>query len=815
MTTKAVVPVDMLDIPWSKEAEEAVIGAVLVSGNLFPLLQAFLYPRHFFLVRHRFVWQAFVALAARGEAIDMMSVATQLQDTDREEFKNIGAFAEMIRLTQCCQDSYHAETYGKQVHRLAIRREMLEAADALREAALDPSERTEIAINRLDRKAVDLRRELTQVDAPIRHMEQATFSKMEEYFERRKRHKENPNYIIGVRTGIHDLDRLLDGLRPGSITTLAGSTGAGKCLGKGTPVMMFDGTVKAVEDIQAGELLMGPDSAPRRVLSTTRGYSPLYRVTPTKGDAYVVNDVHILSLRMNCDVTPYKKGQIVNLSIEDYFSQTKTFRHCAKGWRASLDFEECPVALDPYLFGLWLGDGTAAKPSITTPDFEVVQTIEGYATQHNLSLRIERKPDAGCQTYTFSAGPRWSGRSNAFLDSLKRYGLIRNKHIPQDYKLNSRSVRLALLAGIIDADGHLSNGCYELCCKETQLADDYLWLIRSLGFAAYKTHVRKGIKSTGFSDMYWRLCISGDISQIPCRVARRVASARKMNKDTTNVGIRVDPCGEGEYFGFEIDGDHLFLLGDFTVTHNTALTLQIARFAAQKGILRAAASPAKVHFFSGEMTEAQLMDRLVSGVTGIPVRHLERGSFDDTQQEQIVDAMHDLDQTTMLTFEGGARMNTAQIRQRVRTLTMDNCLDLLVLDGLLQIEATKEDARAKAQRRDLIEDIMNDLEDIAISYNVPILMTHQLSRALAGRQNKRPILSDLAEASFVEQKSAVILFLYREGYYDPNAANPNAAEIIVEKNRHGSTGTIYTEFDRQFTRFLEANKGAYPQGGRP
>ena len=180
-------------------------------------------------------------------------------------------------------------------------------------------------------------------------------------------------------------------------------------------------------------------------------------------------------------------------------------------------------------------------------------------------------------------------------------------------------------------------------------------------------------------------------------------------------------------------------------------------------------------------------------------------------------ACNDLQDNYALSFESLKRLNTTQIRQRVRSLVSCQELDLLVLDGLLQIDDFQGDAGrgkryADAKRRDAIENIMNDLENIGLTYNLPILLTHQISRAPATRQNKRPQLSDLAEASFVEQKSAVILFLYREAYYEPVCENPNGAEIIVAKNRHGETGTIHAYYDKAYTRFLNADWVTWTSG---
>lgn len=103
-------------------------------------------------------------------------------------------------------------------------------------------------------------------------------------------------------------------------------TGGGKCLGRGTPVLMFDGTIKPVEDIQVGDLLMGPDSAPRRVLSLARGRELLYRVTPTKGDAYVVNESHILSLRND-------RGVVKNIPLREYLDEPHHWKIRNPGWR--------------------------------------------------------------------------------------------------------------------------------------------------------------------------------------------------------------------------------------------------------------------------------------------------------------------------------------------------------------------------------------------------------------------------------------------------------------------------------------------------
>jgi superfamily II DNA or RNA helicase len=127
------------------------------------------------------------------------------------------------------------------------------------------------------------------------------------------------------------------------------------------------------------------------------------------------------------------------------------------------------------------------------------------------------------------------------------------------------------LAGVIDTDGHYAVSGYNLIFKSERLLDDIIFVARSLGFAAYKQSTRKEFVNNGVWGTYWRCSINGPVHEIPCRVPRKKAVPRTQKKNPLRTGIRVEPIGYGDYFGFTIDGDHLFMLGDFTVTHNTHL----------------------------------------------------------------------------------------------------------------------------------------------------------------------------------------------------------------------------------------------------
>ena len=362
------------------------------------------------------------------------------------------------------------------------------------------------------------------------------------------------------------------------------AVGFGKCHAKGTPIMMSNGEIKSVENIKVGDTLMGDDSKPRTVLSLARGKEMMYEIKPIKGESYVVNESHILSLRCSFTRGKYKKNEIVDICVKDYLKLPKHIKkNMLKGYKVPIEFEEKYVEIDPYVLGCWLGDGTSKLSQITSIDEPIIDSFKRYS--ESLGLFVRQGSGRDNITYTASYGKKnrkgisGSRGKNPFLNLLRKYNVLNNKHIPFEYKCNSRNVRLNILAGIIDTDGSLIyNGCYDIIQKNEKLLDDIIYVARSLGFAAYKKECKKscmykGEKKTG---TYYRTTIHGEgLEEIPVKLERKKSRKRTQKKNALNVGISVIKKEVDDYYGFEIDGNRRFLLGDFTVTHNTIMTLNI------------------------------------------------------------------------------------------------------------------------------------------------------------------------------------------------------------------------------------------------
>jgi superfamily II DNA or RNA helicase len=381
-------------------------------------------------------------------------------------------------------------------------------------------------------------------------------------------------------------------------------TGCGKCHGIDTPILMHNGTIKMVQDIETGDNLMGIDSKPRKVLSLARGEEEMFKIIQSGGGKdYTVNASHILTLKIShpkgiyhtvnkgidyivanyFNKNNYKRSSkwfkigdrevsevreeakifletvhiddIVDIPLQDYLKLSKSNQRLLKGFRSSVDFPEQKNPLDPYFIGLWLGDGCSRNPAITTADPEIVEYLKTEFEEY--SIRIAQ------DGLTHHIG---NLRKNEIHTQLQKLNLIQNKHIPSIYLKNSRKNRLKLLAGLIDSDGWFgTGGCYEIEQKSKQLTDDIEYLLRSLGARVTVKEVQKG--KGEYKQIYNRISFSVDFD-IPVILNRKQCTPNP-NKDLLRNEIKVISLGAGKYYGFELDGNHRYLLGDFSVTHNT------------------------------------------------------------------------------------------------------------------------------------------------------------------------------------------------------------------------------------------------------
>lgn len=371
-------------------------------------------------------------------------------------------------------------------------------------------------------------------------------------------------------------------------------TGGRGCETPTQGVIMADLTVKQIKDIKVGDYVMGDNFQPRKVLATTSGKSMMYRVSQTSAEDYFVNDGHILTVKKSKAAMEDKGGltkngtyrrpngrypqygEIADINVLDYSNRGKHFRENFRGFKAgSIPFDERPVLIDPYLLGVWLGDGTSIYPQITTPEPEIEAYLQDYAEKNGLQVTVNGEKG---KTKTLRLA-RVGQKPNCFLNKLRGYGLIANKHIPQQYISNSESVRLNLLAGLLDSDGTRDGNGYEITQKRKELAKQIKFIADTLGF---RTSLTERTAHIGEKDCgtYYRVHINGDVWRIPCKVSRKriLETECHKNKDWRLSQLEVSEVGVGEWCGITLDGNQRYLHEDGTVTHNSGKSFSSSAF---------------------------------------------------------------------------------------------------------------------------------------------------------------------------------------------------------------------------------------------
>ena len=300
------------------------------------------------------------------------------------------------------------------------------------------------------------------------------------------------------------------------------------------------------------------------------------------------------------------------------------------------------------------------------------------------------------------------------------------------------------------------------------------------------------------------------MDKIPVKIERKKARKYLSNRDFQMTGIKIEKDKIDDYYGFEIDGNRLFLLEDGTVTHNTAYALNLA--------LNVIKQDKGVAIFSLEMPAEQLMLRMLSAAGKIPLQELRRGNLTDEQMSNLT-AIADEIASKPLFIDDEGNINIHTIRAKLRKLKMQNPdLSLAIIDYLQLI------ASDQRERHLAIAEISRSLKLLARELQIPIIALSQLNRSLESRPNKRPMLSDLRESGAIEQDADVIMFIYRDDVYKAMEAKQKQkealekgkkevvefqekeveeAEIIIGKQRNGPTGTVEMLFHKKYTLFTD------------
>jgi hypothetical protein len=253
-----------------------------------------------------------------------------------------------------------------------------------------------------------------------------------------------------------------------------------------------------------------------------------------------------------------------------HFEKRTTVRVLSEGF----DFSEKELPIDPYMFGVWLGDGNSSESKITTnpvDDPEMLEYYKQYAKENNYILSVYNKSSDKTKEIRFSNADKFfanqtTGILNRFKKALIELNVLNNKHIPEIYLKASREQRLQLLAGLIDSDGYNSGRSYEISMSRKLLVEQIYSLCKSLGLDT--SEIRE--KNTNFNSLCYRINFQ-KCSEIPCKIARKKSITSDSYK-SRRLKMDVKYFGVGDYFGITLDADNdddrRLILEDYTISMN-------------------------------------------------------------------------------------------------------------------------------------------------------------------------------------------------------------------------------------------------------
>ena len=272
-----------------------------------------------------------------------------------------------------------------------------------------------------------------------------------------------------------------------------------------------------------------------------------------------------------------------------------------------------------------------------------------------------------------------------------------------------------------------------------------------------------------------------DLGSIVQRALERIQNINKHPEELEGVKTKIiglDKLLNG------LQKSDLILLAARPSMGKTALALNIAKNAATLG--------KRVAVFSLEMSKGQLAKRLLSTASGVNSQYLNIGNVSDNDIDLLVQATDELSGLKMF-IDDTAGQTLLEMRSKIRRLAHEVGLDLIVIDYLQLMQGGKQENRQQE-----ISEISRSLKALAREMDVPILALSQLSRSVELRAEKKPQLSDLRESGSLEQDADIVMFLYRDEYYNrDDESNQNTAELIIAKNRNGPTTAINLYFDKE------------------
>jgi replicative DNA helicase len=825
--------------PQNIDAEESILGGILLDPEAIGRVADLLRPEAFYINAHKEIYKAALALHNQSKPTDLITVTTWLYD--HELLEKVGGQSKLAQLVERTVSAVNVDRYATLVMDKYLRRQLIQAGNEIVQLGYETSTELETVLDQSEQKIFSLTQTSPKQGLiPISETLIQTFQEIE------TRHQDVA--LPGLPSNFYDLDAMTGGFQRSDLIIIAGRPSMGKCLIFDTEILLSDGSLATIEEIdgrrEAKLLTLGNDwkfhfTQPSAFVDD--GFKPVFRVNTGLGRFVESTITHpyltINGWRRLGELKPGDKIAVPR-KLEVFGTET---------------IPECEVKLLGYLIGQ--GGLTRISPQFINSNPRLQEEfVQAVASFPRLKIRLETSPgnhtpafdaigDKDAQTKTVPAMVFRLKRSqiSLFLNRLfatdgwatvLASGQAQLGYTTVSEKLARQVQHLLVRFGIIAA--------LKKSSVKYKKTDQLTWQLDITDALSIKTFISE-IGIFGKEEALSRVqeALARKMSQpkhdlIPVEIWEQIAKAKGSEpweslaqqagiKGDSNIDVSkrplsreqlftlataldnlplqqlatsevywdeivsVEPIGYKQVYDLTIPETHNFVANDICV-HNTSFAIGMARNIAEK---------LPVAIFSLEMSKEQLVQRMLSSEAGIESNYLRTGRISQNQWEPLSHALGTLSELPIY-IDDTANQTVMQMRSQVRRLQAEKGgkLGLVLIDYLQLMEGSGSENRVQELSR-----ITRSLKGLARELSVPVIALSQLSRGVEARTNKRPMMSDLRESGSIEQDADLVIMLYRDEYYQPDTPDRGIAEIIITKHRNGPTGVVKLLFDPQFTRF--------------
>ena len=728
--------------PQNIEAEEAILGGILIDPEAIGRVTEVLIPEALYIGAHRSIYQAALDLQARGLPTDLMGIATWLKD--KGTLEQIGGQSRLAQLVDRTISAANIDQYAKLVMDKYTRRKLIQSGGEIIQLGYETETPLEDVLDQSEQALFGITQSRpTQGLTATSDILTDTFSDIEQ--------RSLGMVLPGLACGFYDLDAMTQGFQRSDLIITAARPAMGKCLSANAEIVLTDGSITTIQKIyqkREAELLTLNDrwqfEAAKPSAFVDDGQKPVFKVTTRLGRQVETTLTHpyltmtgwksLSELGVGDRIAVPRRLTIFgNQSLPEH--QVKLIARSVSAEEKTLPPEvftlpETQLAL--FLSQLFLSDGWASinMEQLSTIGYSTICEKLARQVQH-LLLRFGVVAKLQQKWSHSDQGPQmvWQllvteiSEIASFVRSIKI--LEKCRTWSSDEQTNQKTQTPVLIA---------QSSQHSTITLEHHNSDD-------------------------LKDIYWDEIVS------------------------------IESLGYQQVYDLTIPKTHNFVANDVCV-HNTSFVLNVAR-----NIADTHRQP--VAIFSLEMSKAQLIYRLLSSEAKIESGRLRTGRIAQHEWEPMGHAINTLSQLPIF-IDDTPGIGVTEIRSKARRLQAEQggSLGLILIDYLQLMEGSGDN------RVQELSKMTRSLKGLARELNVPVIALSQLSRGVESRTNKRPMMSDLRESGAIEQDADLIMMLYREEYYDPDTPDRGIAEIILTKHRNGPTGTVKLLFQPEFTQFL-------------